>query len=369
MSKWKVSELQTGQVLETTFWANPVQESGYRFRATHLDGRRAPKVVLCDDARVRPGIPCRVRIKEISKSDRDDRGAVLVEFLSHLEMRLEGVYLDAAISRKLQVLLESGLNILLDGPQGCGKTTLARSVARDLGMEFVFFNCGAVVEATDFLASVQVRSNDSGQPVMDFVKTEILLALEQALANRARRYLIFLDELNRCQESARNALMPALDATRRIFNPVTNLFLEIPDNVQFIAAVNRGNEFSGTFGIDAAQLDRFAPLQMDYLPAAEEVKLLRERHPEVSKAVIELLVSLACTIRRSPEIATGLSVRATDEACLYLKHPLYNQMQRAALPEILKSSFCGRFQGRPDDLASDAGAVWALIEAELARKA
>jgi hypothetical protein len=28
--------------------------------------------------------------------------------------------------------------------------------------------------------------------------------------------------------------------------------------------VNRGSEFSGTFGIDAAQLDRFAPLQMDH---------------------------------------------------------------------------------------------------------
>ena len=52
--------------------------------------------------------------------------------------------------------------------------------------------------------------------------------------------------------------MPALDSTRRVFNPVSNAFLDIPDNVQFIAAVNRGSEFSGTFGIDAAQLDRFA---------------------------------------------------------------------------------------------------------------
>ena len=76
----------------------------------------------------------------------------------------------------------------------------------------------------------------------------------------------------------------SFDAARhphRRFNPLTNGFLSIPDNVQFIAAVNRGAEFSGTFGIDAAQLDRFAPLQMDYLPPEEEVKLLLERHPEL----------------------------------------------------------------------------------------
>jgi nitric oxide reductase NorQ protein len=28
----------------------------------------------------------------------------------------------------------------------------------------------------------------------------------------------------------------------------------------------------------------------------------------------------------------------------------------------LKSSFCGRFSGRWDDVGSDAGAVWVLIE-------
>lgn len=365
MSKWQVEELTPGRVMEATFWINPVEGSSYRFRATHLDGRRAPKVVLCDDQRIQPGQPCLVKIRQVRKAQRGDRGAILVEFVSAQQMRLEGVYLEPVVTRKLQVLLESGLNILLDGPQGCGKTTLARTVAQSLGMEFVFFNCGAVIEATDFLASVQVRAGETGQPVMDFVQTEVLQGLLRAHQVRSRRFLIFLDELNRCQESARNALMPALDTTRRIFNPVDNSFLDIPDNVQFIAAVNRGNEFSGTFGIDAAQLDRFAPLQMDYLPPEEEVNLLRQRHPEVSKTIVERLVRLAHIIRRNPEITTGLSVRATEEACIYLKHPLFCDQQASMLGEVLRSSFCGRFAGRPDDMTSDAGAVWALIEREL----
>src|SRR5690606_11302814 len=198
---------------------------------------RAPKVVLSNDTRITAGVPCLVAVKSISKPDRADRGAIEVEFVRAAPFRIERVYVDPIVGKKLQILLESGLNILLDGPQGCGKTVLARSIAETLGMEVVFFNCGAVVEPTDFFATIQVQASDSGQPVTDFLKTDVLDALERATAHRERRFLIFLDELNRCPESARNALMPLLDTTRRVFHPIDSRFFPIPDNVQFIAAI------------------------------------------------------------------------------------------------------------------------------------
>lgn len=359
--KWKIANLTIGNVLEAVFWPNPQEDSKHKLRATHLDGRRAPKVVLSTDKRIVAGAPCMVRIASINKPEREDRGSIEVEYVGPAPFRIEGVYLDPIISKKLQVLLESGLNILLDGPQGCGKTVLAHAIATTLGMEFVFFNCGAVVEASDFFATIQVRASKSGAPVTDFVKTDVLVALEEAHTFPEKRYLVFLDELNRCQETARNALMPALDSTRKVFHPIENSFIDIPANVQFVAAVNRGSQFSATFGIDAAQLDRFAPLQMTYLPPEEEVKLLQRRHEDLPVGVIEHCVAVADAVRNSEDLPASLSVRATEEACIYMKHPLFAG-DVSTLPEVLKSSFCGRFSGRWDDVGSDAGAVWAVVK-------
>ena len=160
---------------------------------------------------------------------------------------------------------------------------------------------------------------------------------------------------------ARNGIMPALDATRRMYNPLTGSTINIPDNVLWIAAVNNGAQFTGTTSVDPAQLDRFAPVKMAYPPEAEEVRILSERHPGVPRRAIERVVAAANAVRKDENLRVDLSVRATEEVCILLGHPNFSEFEGEAIPELLKTSFCGRFAGRWDDPSTDAGLVWQCI--------
>ena len=355
-------KIKIGATFDAVFYANPKADSAFRWRATHIEGARAPKVVLCGDARIQAGQLTHVRVVSIKKPQSKDRGYIEVEFVHPVRFRLDdGIYIPPILSKKLQALLESGMNILLDGPQGSGKTVLSRKIAEALGLEYVFFNCSSIFEATDFLATLQIRATESGQAETVWLPTDILRALEAAHQAPDRRFLIFLDEFNRCREMARNGIMPALDSTRKMYNPLTGSALDIPANVLWIAAINNGAQFTGTTSVDPAQLDRFAPLKMDYPPAEEEEALLMRRNPGIPFAQAQRVVKAANAIRKDKDLGLDLSVRATEEVCVLLGHPNFLEFEGDPIPELLKTSFCGRFMGRWDDASTDAGLVWQVI--------
>ena len=358
-------KVKAGARYRAMFYLNARSDSPFRLRATHLDGVRAPKVVLCNAEEIEPGQLWEVEVVSITKPRSKDRGAIEVSPVRPVAFHLDDdIYVPEMLARKLEALMEAGLNILLDGPQGSGKTVLTRSLARASGMEYVFFNCSAIFEATDFLATVQVRATDTGGVETTWVKTDILRAFESARAHPAKRFLIFLDEFNRCREMARNGIMPALDSTRRMFNPITGMSEMIPPNIVWVAAINNGAQFTGTTTVDPAQLDRFAPLKITYPPKDEEVAILRGRYPDVSKRLVGTIVDAARAVRGDADLGLDLSMRATEEACLVMSHPNFLGRDEL-LPEVLKDTFCGRAQGRWDDEMTDAGMMWKVVSAAL----
>jgi MoxR-like ATPase len=357
--------LHPGDVFQAVFWRNEGEQSNaFPFRATHVNGVKSNKVILCANPSIPPGRPVRARVTRVKRPQSEGRGFIEAEYLGQVVFELDPeIYVDKQVARKLHVLLEAGYSILLDGPQGSGKTVLSRSIAQALDMEYVYFNCASVYEATDFIATLQVRASEKGVAETVFLPTEVCLALQRSVDNPAQRYLIFMDEFNRCRSMARNGLMPALDSTRKVYDPSTNTMLDIPTNVQFCAAINNGEQFVGTTAVDPAQMDRFATLKIDYPPAAEERKILARRFPGVQPKVLDLVVGAANAVRSDDNLGVDLSMRATEEACVMLSHPYFMDGLRddEALHEVLKTAFCGRFPGRAEDDTTDAGAVWQVV--------
>ena len=360
---------EKGATFETVCWRNEgEQRDKFPFRATTINGVKSTKVILCADHAVPLGQPVRVKVTRVTRPQSPGRGFIEAAYLGLVTFPIDpDIYIDRQIAKKLQVLLEAGYSILLDGPQGSGKTVLSRSIATGLDMEYVYFNCASAYEATDFIATIQIRANEQGVAETVFIPTEICLALKEAAEKPYRRYLIFLDEFNRCRPMARNGLMPALDSTRKVYDPAENRMLPIPENVQFCAAINNGDQFVGATAVDPAQMDRFATLKLGYPPPEEEAKLLARRFPSLAQGILRSVVYAAHKVRTSEELMVDLSMRATQEACTLLSHPYYSEGtdeggdRESTLKEVLATAFCGRFPGRIDDPASDAASVWGVI--------
>jgi MoxR-like ATPase len=363
--KPRAVELKVGDTFETVFWRNEgAQKESFPYRATQVGEVKSNKVILCADRKMPLGKPVRARVTKVKRPQSSGRGFIEAEYMGPVEFVLSpDIWVDKNIATKLQVLLEGGYSILLDGPQGSGKTVLSRAIAEALDMHYVYFNCASVYEATDFIASLQVRAGEGGVAETVFVPTNFRTALIEAIERPQDRYLIFLDEFNRCRPTARNGLMPALDTTRKVYDPETGDLLDIPANVQFIAAINNGDQFTGTTSVDPAQMDRFATLKLDYPPEEAEFDILRTRFPAADPHLVRVVVRVANLVRQDEALGADLSLRATQEACSMLSHPLFSDEMEphAALREALATAFGGRFPGRLDDEASEAGQIWGLV--------
>ncbi len=81
-----------------------------------------------------------------------------------------------------------------------------------------------------------------------------------------------------------------------------------------------------------------------------EIEILTKRYPEVSNANLDIIVTVANAIRQAADLPGTLSVRATDEACVYLKHPLFaddGKRRAAGDPQDVVLRPVPRALGRP----------------------
>jgi MoxR-like ATPase len=228
------------------------------------------------------------------------------------------VHKDEELRLCLITLLCQG-HLLIEDVPGVGKTMLAKALARSLDCSF-----RRIQFTPDLLPSDVTGVKGFNQKEMEFefrpgpVFAQILLA----------------DEINRATPKTQAALLEAMEERQVTIDGETHV---LPRPFMVMATQNP-IEYSGTFPLPEAQLDRFfMKVKLGYLTAKEEAKLLgrdkveapfEELQPVVShaelqeaqRAVREVFVKtelkeytarLVERTRSHPEIALGASTRGT----------------------------------------------------------
>ncbi len=159
----------------------------------------------------------------------------------------------------------AGGHILVEDLPGLGKTLIAKSLARALGLDF------SRVQFTPDL----LPSDVTGAVYLDQRSNDLAFRRGPVFA-----HLVLADEINRATPKTQSALLEAMAEGQVTVDGVSH---PLPDPFVVLATDNP-IEYEGTYPLPEAQLDRFLlRVGIGYLPTADEIALLH-RHAQATAA-------------------------------------------------------------------------------------
>lgn len=218
----------------------------------------------------------------------------------------DGFYVEEGTWNFLVRNIIRNIPTILIGPTGVGKTELVIRAAKQLGIECHIYDMGSMIDPlSDLLGTHRLKDGNS---VFDYAKF---------VSDVQKPGIILLDELSRAPLMTNNILFPCLDSRKtlpiEIADSSGDREVKVHPQCVFIATANIGAEYSGTNDIDAALMNRFIPIQLDYLDKATEADIVKIRSG-ITKQQAEKIVAVANLIRTeylNSNLSRSVSTRET----------------------------------------------------------